>query len=137
MRALYRADAFLFLQIGNALPERFHFCPVHFGPEMMLGVIAVIEEEPVVDFAVAAHPPGDRFVRVRAVMAIITVQVTEAVAKIEKRQEIKDHVAPVKQEHHQERRGKRSQFDVAPKQVAIAAFTQFPPNRTDVVAKET
>jgi len=79
MRALDRADAFLFLQVGNALPERFHFCPMHFRPEMVLGVIAVVKEEPVVDFAVAAHAPGNRFVRVRAVMAIITVQVTEAV----------------------------------------------------------
>ncbi len=97
MRALDRADAFLFLQIGNALPERFHFRPVHFGPEMVLGVIAVIEEEPVINFAVAAHSPGDRLIRVRAVMAIITVQVTETVAEIEKRQEIEDHVTPVKQ----------------------------------------
>src|SRR5206468_10951607 len=64
MRALDRADAFLFLQIGNALPERFHFRPVHFGPEMVLGMIAVVEEEPVIDFAVAAHAPGNRFVGV-------------------------------------------------------------------------
>ena len=35
---------------------------------MMFGVIAVVEEKPVVDFSVAAHAPGDRFVWVRAVV---------------------------------------------------------------------
>ena len=137
MRALDRADAFLFLQIGDALPELFHFRPVHFGPEMMLGVIAVVEEEPVVDFAVAAHSPGDRLVRVRAVMAVITVQVTEAVAKIPKRQKIEDHVAPVKQKHHEKRRGERGQFEIAPEEIAIIPLAQLPANRPNVATKQT
>ena len=137
MRTPDRADAFLFLQIGDLLPERLHFRPVNFGPEMVLGVIAVIEKEPVVDFAVTAHTPGDWFVRIRAIMAIIAVQVTEAVAEIEKRQEIKEHVAPVKEEHHQERRGECGQFDVAPEQVAIAAFAKVPANRAHVITEET
>ena len=68
MRVIDDADAFLFLQIGDLAMEPFHFRPVHFRTEMMFGVVAVVEENPVIDFPVAAHAPGDRFVRVAAVM---------------------------------------------------------------------
>ena len=44
MRVIDDADAFLPLHFGDALMERFHFRPVHFRPEMMFGVIAVVEE---------------------------------------------------------------------------------------------
>ena len=114
MRALDRADAFLFLQVFDALMEFFHLRPMHLGPEMMLGMVAVVEKQPVVDFSVAAYTPGDRFVGIRSIMPIVAVQITEAVAEIPERQEIKDHVAPVEQEHHKERGRERGQFEVAP-----------------------
>ena len=88
--ALDRANTLCFLQIGDALSKLFHFRPVHFRPEMMFGVVTVVEEEPVVNFSVTAHAPRDRFVGIRTVMAIVTVQVTEAVAEIPERQEIND-----------------------------------------------
>ena len=73
MRSLNRPDAFLLLQIDNALAKFFHFRPVHFWTEMVLGVISVVEEEPVVNFPVAADAPGNRFVGVRTVMTIVAV----------------------------------------------------------------
>src|SRR5689334_4881484 len=82
--------------------EILHLCPVHLRPEMMLGVIAIVEEEPVIDSAITAHPPGDRLLRVRPIMAKVAVQVTETVTEIEKGQEIKDDVAPVKPTQYQE-----------------------------------
>ena len=74
--------------------ELLHFRPVNFRPEMMFGVITVVEKEPVIDFSVAAHAPGDRFVGIRSVMPVIAVQITKAVAEIPKRQE-KEHEPPV------------------------------------------
>ena len=81
MRALDRADAFLFLQIGNALAKFFNFRPVHFWTEMVLRVVAVVEKQPVINFSVTAHAPGDRFVGVRTVMPVVAVQITEAVPR--------------------------------------------------------
>ncbi len=93
------AHAFLSLHSGDTPMERFHLSPVHLWPEMMFGVIPVVEENPIVNFAVAAHTPGDRFVGVATVMTEVTVEITKAVPEIEKRQEEKDNVTPVQQEH--------------------------------------
>src|SRR5437773_6409698 len=102
MRAFNSANAFLFLQLSNALAKGFHFCPMHFRPEMVFGVVAVVEKEPVVDFSVAAHAPGDWFVRVRAVVAVVTVQLTETMAEIPARNHKEDHVSPIEEKHHQQ-----------------------------------
>ena len=51
---------------------------MHFGPEMVFGMVAVVEKQPVVDFSVAAHTPGDRFIGIRSIMPIVTVQITES-----------------------------------------------------------
>ena len=104
--ALNYTNALLLLQVGDALVERFHFRPMHFRAEMMFGVVAVVEKEPVINLAVTAHAPGHRFVRIGAIMAIVTIQVAEAVAEIEKRQK-EENVAPVKKEQDKERGGKR------------------------------
>jgi hypothetical protein len=137
MRALDYAHAFLLLQIGDASTKPFHFDPVHLRPEMVLGVITVVEKEPVINFAVTADAPGDRLVRVGAVMPVITVQVTKAVAEIEERQKIKNDVAPVEQKHHQERGRESGELDVSPEQFLCAALAQFPSNRAHIVAEET
>ena len=71
--SLDRADAFLLLQIYYALAKVFHLRPMHFWTEMVLGVIAVVEEKPVINFSVAAHAPGNRFVRVGAVMPVVAI----------------------------------------------------------------
>src|SRR5437868_14738519 len=112
MRAFDGANAFLFLQLRNALAESFHFCPMHFRPEMVFGMVAVVEKESVVDFSVAAHAPGDWFVRVRAVVAIVTVQITERMAEIPERNHKEDHISPIEEKHHQQVYGDCSQLHV-------------------------
>ena len=122
-----------------------HFGPVHFRAEMVLGVVAVVEEKPVVDFSVAAYAPGNRFVRVRAVMPIVTVQITEAVTEIPKRQE-KQYEPPVDEvnrvrrnndRHYQERRCERPQFDISPEIIAVLTLAQFAFDCANIIAKET
>src|SRR5947209_13239585 len=104
---------------------------------MVFGVIAIVEKEPVVNFSVTAHAPRNRFVGVRAVMAIVTVQITEAVTEIPERDHEEDHVSPVEEKHDQERGRERRQLEVPPTDIAISAFAQFSANRADVVAEET
>ena len=107
-----------------------------FGPEMMFGVVAIVKKDPIVDFAVTAYAPRHRFVRIRAVMPIIPVQITETVTEIEKRQEIKDHVVPIEEKHHEERGRERGQLNVSPEKVAIVTFAKFGADGAEVVAKE-
>ena len=110
---------------------------MHFGPEMVFGMVAIVEKQPVVDFSVTAYTPGDRFIGVRSIMPIVAVEITKAVAEVPERQEIKNDVAPVKQEHHEKRDGERCQLEGAPEKIAVVAFAQFFPDRPYVVAKET
>src|ERR1700736_5681406 len=78
------ADAGGALLVDDLVAEGLHPGPMHFRPEMMFGVVAVKEPDPVIEFVVTAHAPRDRFVRVAAVMPVVTIQVGEAVAKIPK-----------------------------------------------------
>ena len=122
MRVPEGADAFLLLQALDAAVKLFHFRPMHFWTEMVLCVITVIEEKPIIQLSVAAHAPGNWFVRVGSIMPIVAVQITEAVAKVPERQEIHDK-APVDEvnrisrddhRHHEERRRECTQFVIAP-----------------------
>jgi hypothetical protein len=137
MRALDRTNAFLFLHVFDALMKFFHLRPMHFGPEMVFGMVAVVEKQPIVDFSVAAYTPGDRFIGICTIMPIEAVEITEAVAEVPKRQEIKNHVSPVEQEHYEERSRECGQLEVTPENVAIVAFAQFSANCSDIVPKET
>ena len=67
---------------------------MHFRVEMVLGVIAIVEEQPVIDLSVAAYTPRDRFIGVSAIMPIVAVKIAEAVAEVPEWQEIKNDVAP-------------------------------------------
>src|SRR5438445_7308532 len=94
MGVVNNADAFLFLQLGDLSLELFHFCPMHFRTEMMLGVVAVVEENPVVNLPVATYAPRNRLVRVSAIVTEISIQVAEAMAQIEEGQK-EQHVSPI------------------------------------------
>src|SRR4029453_8589948 len=96
VRALDRAHAFLLLQVFDASAEFFHFSPVNLWAEMMFGVIAVVEKQPVVDFSVAAHAPRNGLFGVRSIVPVVAIQVTKTMAEIPKRQEIQ-HESPVKE----------------------------------------
>src|SRR5207247_6211402 len=139
------ADAFLLLQALDAAVKLFHFRPMHFWTEMVLCVIAVIEEKPIIQLSVAAHAPGNWFVRVSSIMPIVAVQITEAVAKVPERQKIHDK-APVDEvnrigwdddRHHEQRRRECSQFDIAPQMIAVIAFSQLDAHCADIVTEGT
>src|SRR6478752_2698965 len=145
VRVFDRADAFLLLQVLDGSAEFFHFGPVNLWTEMMFGVIAVIEKQPVVNFSVAAHAPRNRLVRIRAVVPVVAVQVTKAMAEIPKRQEIQ-HESPVDEvnrirryddRHDQKRRGECRQLNVAPELIAVLPLPQILADRTDVIAEKT
>src|SRR5262249_60420473 len=117
---------------------------MHFWPEMVLGVVAVVKEKPVVDFSVTAHAPGNRFIGVRAVMTVVTVQITKAMAEIPEWQE-KQHESPVDEmnrfgrdndRHHQKRGHHRRDLNDAPEQVAVIALAQFSADCAPIISKE-
>ena len=62
---------------------------MHFGPEMVLGMVTVVEKQPVVDFSIATYAPGNRFIGIRSIMPIVAVEITKAVAEVPERQEDK------------------------------------------------
>src|SRR5215468_7426668 len=82
------------LLLDNLIAERLHSRPVHLRPEMMFGVVAVVEPRPVIHFSVGAYAPCNRLIGIAPVMPVVTVQVREAMAKIPKRQKETD-VMPV------------------------------------------
>src|SRR4029077_3209331 len=140
-----RAHAFLLLKLLDADAKFLHFSPVNFWTKMVLGVIAVVEKQPVVDFSVAAHAPRNRLVGVRSVVPVVAIQVTKTMAKVPERQEIQ-HESPVNEvsrirryddRHHQKRRGECRQFNIAPELIAVLPFPQILADRADVVAEET
>jgi len=144
VRVLNRAHAFLLLQVFDVTAEFFHFSPVNLWTEMMFRVIAVVEKEPVINFPVAAHAPRNRLVRIRAVMPVVAVQVTKAMAKIPKRQEVHDE-SPVDEVnrndrddngHNKKRCSECRQLNVTPEIISIFPFPQILANRADVVAEE-
>ena len=81
VRRLDYSDSSSALPFHDLVAEFLHSRPVHFRPEMMLGMIAVKKPDPVVKFVVTAHPPGKRFVRVAAIVAVVTVEIGKAMAK--------------------------------------------------------
>src|SRR5947207_11112791 len=64
-------------------------------PEVMLSVVAVVEPSPVVELVVGADAPGERLIRITAIVPVIPVQVGKAVTKIVKRKK-ETKVTPVK-----------------------------------------
>jgi hypothetical protein len=98
VRRLDHAHSGALLLVGDLFVELAHFRPVHLRAEVVLGVVAVVEPDPIVEPVIAAHAPGDGQVGVAAVVAVVAVQVREAVAEIIKRQVEAEHEAPVQHE---------------------------------------
>src|ERR1700746_3563995 len=88
------AHSSLALLLHDLVAQRLHSRPVHFWPEVVFCVVAVVKPGPIIQLAVGAHAPGDGLVRITAVMAIVAVQIRETVAEIPKRQKETD-VMPV------------------------------------------
>ena len=62
--------------------QTLHLRPVYFRPEMMFGVIPVIEPNQIVPFRVGTDSPRDRLIRIASIMEKETVQVGAALPQI-------------------------------------------------------
>ena len=69
------SDASGALLFHDLIAERMDSCPMHLRSEMMLRVIAVKEPDPIVKLMVTAYAPGQRLVRVAAIVAVVSVEV--------------------------------------------------------------
>src|SRR5215472_13396051 len=75
-------DALPVLRLGNLLVQSLHLGPVQLWPEMVLGVVSVVKPEQIIQFVIRAYTPGNRLVRVAAIVKEIAVQVGTAVPQI-------------------------------------------------------
>ena len=75
VRHINDAHASFALLVYDLIPQRLHSRPMHLWPEVMFGVVAIVEPRPVINLAIGAHAPGDRLVRIATVMAVIAVQI--------------------------------------------------------------
>ena len=109
---------------------------MHLRPEMMFGMVTIVEPRPVINLAIGAHAPGDRLVGIASVMPIVAVQIREAVAKIPKRQKETD-VMPVQNTEDYKSRDEAHQFEHSPKRLARVLALQFLEDGLGILAKET
>src|SRR5947207_4176759 len=105
------------LLFENLVTKGLYSGPMHFRPEMMFCVVAIVEPGPVVELAVGAHAPRNRLVRIAPVMSVVAVQIRQAVAKVIEREKETD-VMPVKNTKNQKSRNKRRELEDSPKCLA-------------------
>src|SRR6476660_9487506 len=105
------------LLLDNLIAERLHPSPMHLRPEMMFGMVAIVEPRPVIELAVGAHAPGNRLIGIAAVMPVVAIQIREAVAKIPKREKETD-VMPVQNTEDHKSRDEAHQLEHSPKRFA-------------------
>src|SRR5438552_18073271 len=117
---------------------------MHFRTKMMLCVVAVVEEDPVVNLPVATYAPRDRFVRVSPIVTEVSIQVAETMAQVEKRKK-KQHVTPVdktdrvrrnNKRQHQYDANKRCELDCAPADIGVSPLDYVAFDHCWVIAKE-
>ena len=80
--------------LHNLITKGLHARPMDFRAEMMFGMVAIVKPGPVVKLVVAAYAPGQRLVRIAAIMPVETVQVRKAVTEVVKRKK-ESNVTPV------------------------------------------
>src|SRR5215831_18084674 len=124
------------LLLDNLIAERLHSRPVHLRPEMMFGMVAIVEPSPVIEFAVRAHAPGNRLIGIAPVMPVVTVQVREAMAEVPKRQKETD-VMPIKNTEDYKSGDETHQLEHSPKRVARVLAFQLLEDSLWILAKET
>src|SRR5262245_44849126 len=117
MRDLDNTHPGFALFLDDLIAKRLHSGPMHLWPKMMFGVVTIVEPRPVIELAVGAHTPGNRLVRIAAVVPVVTVQIREAVAKIPKRKKETD-VMPVENNEDHKRCNEEHQLENYPKRLA-------------------
>ena len=101
---------------------------------MVLGVVAVVEPDPIVERMVAADAPRDGLLGVAAVVEVVAVQVREAVAKIVERDE-EEHELPVHEKHGDVEGHEPDDLDDAPDRLFLVLDLEFLDDRERVVAQ--
>src|SRR5215467_825599 len=104
----------LALLLDDLISERLHPRPMHFWAKMVFCVVAIVKPGPIIELAVGAHTPGYRLVWISAVVAIIAVQIREAVTKIPKWQKETD-VMPVEKSKDYKSCDEACQLENSPK----------------------
>ena len=123
------------LLVHNLVTESLRSRPMDLRPEMMFGVVTIVEPSPIVELVVGAYAPRNRLVRIATVMRIVAVQVREAVAKIPERQK-KTDVMPVENTEDHKSRDKRREFEDSPKRLARIFPFQFLKDRLGIFAEK-
>ena len=124
------------LLVDNLIAKSLHSRPMHFRPEMVLGVVAVIKPNPVVKFIVTAHAPRHRLVRIAAVMPIVPIQVRETVTEIVERKK-KTDVAPVEDAENDKGHNEKREFENAPECFARIFALQLLKDRLGIFPEKT
>ncbi len=124
------------LLIDNLVTQGVHSCPVDLRPEMMFGVVTIIKPDPVIELVITAHAPRNRLVRIATVMAVVAVQIREAVAKVIERQKETD-VMPVEDAEDHKSRDERREFEDSPKRLARILPFQFLKDGLGIFAEKT
>src|SRR5947207_6943629 len=104
-------------------------------PEVMLSVVAVVEPSPVVELVVGADAPGERLIRITAIVPVIPVQIGKAVTKIVKRKK-ETNVTPVKNGKSHECRDHEREFHDPPACFPWILALHFLENRLGIFAEE-
>src|SRR5438067_2344267 len=122
------------LLFENLVTKGLYSGPMHFRPEMMFGVVAVKEPDPVIELVITAHAPRNRLVRIASVMPVVAVQIRQAVAKVIEREKETD-VMPIKNTEDHKSRNNRSEFEDSPKRLARILAFLFLKNRLGIFAE--
>src|SRR4051794_14642874 len=123
VRWLDHAHAGGALLLHDLVAEGLHSCPVHLRAEMVLGMVAVVEPDPVVKPVVATYAPGDRLVRVTAVVPVVAIEVGETVAEVPEGKEEQD-VMPVQDTKRDKGAHKQDQLGDSPESLAAVFALQ-------------
>ncbi len=90
---------------------------------------------PIVESFVTAHAPGDRFVGISAVVAVVAVQIRKAMPEIPE-DEQKTDVVPVQDSKSHERADEKHELGDTPKSFPPVLAFQFHEDRLGILAKE-
>ncbi len=134
MWRLDNPNASLFLLFHNLLMQLMHFGPMHLRLVMMFRMVAVVEPDQIVNLVVTAHAPSHRLVRVSTKMAVITVQVREAMTEIIEWQ-IEKHKLPVQEKADDDQNHPGSDFEDSPVCVEGITLFDFSKDRFGVIAE--
>src|SRR5438128_2005089 len=110
------------LLVSQLRVQRLHVGPMHARTVVMLGVIAVVEPQPVVQLVIRAHTPRQRNFWIAAEMQVVAVQIRKAVTEVVEGNEEADE-PPVRDSGRDVQRKKQDDLEDAPdcQRAALAA----------------